>query len=48
MQTADKKTKTSKLESFKLFYEHTDDSRKVVDRQMRPIRRPTLNVASRR
>jgi len=46
METPVPKTKTSELEKFKLFYEHTDDSRVLVDKQYRPVKRPRRNIAS--
>lgn len=46
METPATKTKMSELEKLKLFYEHTDDSRLLVDKQARPIKRPRRNIAS--
>lgn len=38
----------SRLEEFKLFFEHTDDSRVVVNNQAKPVKRPSRNLASKR
>lgn len=38
----------SALEKFKLFFEHTDDSRVVVNSQAKPVKHPTRNVVTKR
>jgi hypothetical protein len=38
----------SALEKFKLFFEHTDDSRVVVNAKAKPVKQPTRNVATKR
>ena len=38
----------SALEKFKLFFEHTDDNRVVVNKQAKPIKQPTRNSLSKR
>lgn len=38
----------SALEKFKLFFEHTGDSRVVVNAQAKPVKRPSRNVATKR
>lgn len=38
----------SALEKFKLFFEHTDDSRVVVNSQAKPVKQPTRNLVSKR
>lgn len=48
MNTNTSKKNSSALESFKLFYEHTDDNRVIVNKQARPLKRPTRNTAARR
>jgi hypothetical protein len=42
------KVKKSKLEDFQLFYEHTDDNRTIVTKQLRQVKRPKRSTASRR
>jgi hypothetical protein len=38
----------SALESFKIFFEHTDDKRVVIDAQAKRVKRPSRNIASKR
>jgi len=38
----------SALEKFKLFFEHTDDSRVVVNTQAKPVKQPSRNIATKR
>jgi len=38
----------SALEKFKLFFEHTDDSRVVVNAQSKPVKSPSRNIATKR
>jgi hypothetical protein len=38
----------SALEKFKLFFEHTDDSRVVVNAQSKPVKPPTRNAVTKR
>lgn len=38
----------SALEKFKLFFEHTDDSRTVVNSQAKPVKQPSRNIATKR
>lgn len=47
-QAPNKKLDKSHLENFKLFFEHTDDSRVVVNNQAKPVKRPSRNLASKR
>lgn len=49
-QTPNQITQTNKsaLEKFKLFYEHTDDNRVVVNSQAKPIKQPTRSIATKR
>jgi hypothetical protein len=47
------KTKTtnqnkSALEKFQLFFEHTNDSRVVVNSQAKQLKQPRRNIASKR
>gem|GEM_PF-6204289 len=49
-QTNQKLTSEEKsaLEKFKLFFEHTDDSRLVVNAQSKPVKQPSRNIATKR
>ncbi|MGD8374073.1 MAG: hypothetical protein PVI21_04425 [Candidatus Woesebacteria bacterium] len=47
MNSNNQPKKTSELEKFKIFYEHTDDSRTIVDKQSRKVKQPQRHVASR-
>ena len=38
----------SALEKFKLFFEHTDDNRVVVNTQAKPVKSPSRNTLSKR
>lgn len=42
------KTKVSELEKFQLFFEHQDDNRVVLNKQLQPVKRPRRHIASRR
>ena len=44
-QTTNEQDKSA-LEKFKLFFEHTDDSRVVVNKESKPVKSPTRNTMS--
>ena len=48
MNNQSSNNKRSALEKFKLFYEHTDDSRVVVTKQAQPVKQPGRHTATRR
>jgi len=45
-QTTDQNKST--LEKFKLFYEHTNDNRVVVNKQAQPVKQQRRSIASKR